>query len=229
VSTDEFSTYDAAYVLGALSPTERAAFEAHLRTCPSCAGAVTGLAGLPGLLAKVPVEEVTDPVSAPLPQTLLPRLLREVAARRRRRRWVTGLSAAAAAVVIATGAGVLGSSLSPHQRPAAPPAAAAAAPGRDLVAVVPSPVTASVAMVPMAWGTRLDLRCDYYVSGGGTAAREYTLVVHDRSGRSQQVAAWKALPDKELSLTAASSWHPQDIADVEVQTLDGRALLQLTN
>jgi len=229
VSTDEFSTYDAAYVLGALSPTERAAFEVHLRTCPSCAGAVTGLAGLPGLLAKVPVEEVTDPASAPLPQTLLPRLLREVAARRHRRRWVTGLSAAAVAAVIATGAGVLGSSLAPHQRPATPPAAVATAPGRDLVAVVPSPVTASVVMVPMAWGTRLDLRCDYYASGGGSASREYTLVVHDRAGRSQQVAAWKALPDKELSLSAASSWHPQDIADVEVQTLGGRALLQLEN
>ena len=34
MSTDEFATYDAAYVLGALSPTERAAFEAHLRPAP---------------------------------------------------------------------------------------------------------------------------------------------------------------------------------------------------
>jgi anti-sigma factor RsiW len=229
VSTDEFSTYDAAYVLGALAPTERAAFEAHLRACPSCAAAVTGLAGLPGLLAKVPVEEVTDPVSAPLPQTLLPRLLREVAARRRRRRWVTGLCAAAAAVAIGTGASVVGSSLAPDQRPATPPAAASTAPGRDLVAVVPSPVTASVAMVPMTWGTRLDLRCDYYAPGGGTAPREYTLVVHARNGRSQQVAAWQALPGQDLALTAASSWHPRDIANVEVQAPDGRPLLRLTN
>jgi len=229
MTTDEFSTYDAAYVLGALAPTERTAFEAHLRTCPSCAGAVTELAGLPGLLAKVPVEEVTDPVPAPLPQTLLPRLLREVAARRRRRRWVAGLSAAAAAVVIATGAGVLGSSLAPDERPATPPAAASAAPRRDLTAVVPSPVTASVSMVPMRWGTRLDLSCDYYPSGGGTASREYTLVVHDRTGRSQQVAAWRALPHQELSLTAASSWHSQDIADVEVQAPGGRTVLRLLN
>jgi len=80
VSTDEFSTYDAAYVLGALSPPERSAFEAHLRTCTSCAAGVTALAGLPGLLAKVPLEQVIDPAPVPLPQTLLPRLLREVAA-----------------------------------------------------------------------------------------------------------------------------------------------------
>jgi anti-sigma factor RsiW len=229
VSTDEFSTYDAAYVLGALSPPERSAFEAHLRTCPSCAGGVTALAGLPGLLAKVPLEQVIDPAPVPLPQTLLPRLLREVAARRRRRRWVTGLCAAAAAVAIGTGAGVVGSSLAPDQRPATPPAAASTAPGRDLVAVVPSPVTASVAMVPMTWGTRLDLRCDYYAPGGGTAPREYTLVVHARNGRSQQVAAWQALPGQDLALTAASSWHPRDIANVEVQAPDGRPLLRLTN
>jgi hypothetical protein len=228
VSTDEFSTYDAAYVLGALSPTDRTAFEAHLRSCPSCAGAVTELAGLPGLLAKVPVEEVTDPVQAPVPQTLLPRLLREVAARRRRRRWVTGLSAAAAAVAIAAGAGVLGSSLGSARDPARPPAAVSTAPARDLAPVVPSPVTASVSMVPMAWGTRLDLHCDYYPSGGASS-REYTLVVHNRSGRSQQVAAWQALPDKLLSLTAASSWHPQDIATVEVQAPGGLTLLRLAN
>jgi hypothetical protein len=228
VSTDEFSTYDAAYVLGALSPPERSAFEAHLRTCTSCAAGVTALAGLPGLLAKVPLEQVIDPAPVPLPKTLLPRLLREVAARRRRRRWVTGLSAAAAAVAIGTGAGVVGSSLAPDQRPATPPAATSRVPGRDLVAVVPSRVTASVAMVPMTWGTRLDLRCEYYASGGG-AAREYTLVVHDRNGRSQQVAAWQALPGQELAVPAASSWHPRDIANVEVQAPDGRPLLRLTN
>lgn len=230
MSTDEFATYDAAFVLGALSPAERTAFDAHLRTCPSCTRAVTELAGLPGLLAKVPMEEVTDPVDAPPPQTLLPRLLREVAARRRRRRWVTALSAAAASVAIAVSAGVLGSSLVPAERTAPPPVATTTAPGRDLVPVVPSPVTASVAMVPMTWGTRLDLRCGYYTSSGGAAtSREYTLVVHNRAGRSQQVAAWKALPGKQLSLTAASSWHLEDIADVEVQTSSGLALLRLPN
>jgi hypothetical protein len=206
------------------------AYEAHLAGCPSCSGAVTELAGLPGLLAKVPLEEVTAPPAAPLPETLLPGLLREVGARRRRRR-VVALSAAAAAVVIAVGAGVLGSSLASEGQSARTPVAAAAAPHRDLVAVVPSPVTASVAMVPMGWGTRLDLSCGYYSEPGSGSAtpREYTLVVHNRTGRSQQVAAWLAPPGKRLSLTAASSWHPQDIADVEVQTPSGRALLRLPN
>ena len=146
------------------------------------------------------------PPAAPLPETLLPGLLREVGARRRRRRRVAALWAAAAAVVIAVGAGVLGSSLASDRQAPRTPVAAAAAPRRDLVAVVPSPVTASVAMVPMGWGTRLDLSCGYYtVPGTGSATpREYTLVVHSRTGRSQQVAAWLAPPGKRLSLTAAS-------------------------
>jgi hypothetical protein len=231
MSTDEFASYDAAYVLGALSPTERAAYEAHLAGCPSCAGAVTELAGLPGLLAKVPLEEVTAPPAAPLPETLLPGLLREVRARRRGRRRIVVLSAAATTVAIAIGAGVLGFSLASTEQTPRTPVAAAPAPGRDLVAVVPSPVTASVAMVPMGWGTRLDLSCGYYSEPGTGSAtpREYTLVVHNRTGRSQQVAAWLAPPGKRLSLTAASSWHPQDIADVEVQTPGGRPLLRLPN
>src|SRR5690606_26259909 len=56
-----FASYDAAYVLGALSPRDRQEFEQHLRECAECAQGVRELAGMPGLLAKVPGELVTDP------------------------------------------------------------------------------------------------------------------------------------------------------------------------
>lgn len=52
MTADEFATYDAAYVLGALSPEDRQAFEQHLQECDRCAAAVRELAGLPGLLAQ---------------------------------------------------------------------------------------------------------------------------------------------------------------------------------
>ena len=55
--TDPFVTYDAAYVLGALSPQDRAAFEEHLRGCAQCAAAVAELAGVPGLLARVSADD----------------------------------------------------------------------------------------------------------------------------------------------------------------------------
>ena len=33
---DPYREWDAAYVLGALSPRDRRAFEQHLATCPAC-------------------------------------------------------------------------------------------------------------------------------------------------------------------------------------------------
>jgi anti-sigma factor RsiW len=50
---DKFAQWDAAYVLGALSPAERREFEEHLASCPSCQAAVSELAALPGLLAQL--------------------------------------------------------------------------------------------------------------------------------------------------------------------------------
>src|ERR1035438_9962376 len=70
VSTDEFSLYDAAYVLGALSPADRCAFEDHLKVCAACAGSVSDLAGMPGLMSKVSLDQLTEEAE-PLPETLL--------------------------------------------------------------------------------------------------------------------------------------------------------------
>ena len=44
---------DGAYVLGALSPAERAAYERHLATCSFCREAVADIAVLPGLLGRL--------------------------------------------------------------------------------------------------------------------------------------------------------------------------------
>ena len=57
MSTDPYREWDAAYVLGALPPGERREFEEHLATCDACRAAVGEIAGLPGLLGQVPVED----------------------------------------------------------------------------------------------------------------------------------------------------------------------------
>ena len=54
---DRFYTWDAAYVLGSLSPAERREYEEHLAGCTGCQAAVSELAGMPGLLAQVPPED----------------------------------------------------------------------------------------------------------------------------------------------------------------------------
>ena len=81
----------------------------------------------------------------------------------------------------------------------------------------------------MAWGTRIDLTCSYSAKGTFPAGGfPYALVVIDRSGAAQQVAAWKALPDRELTVMGASSLARQDIAAVEIRTLSGLAILRLS-
>ncbi|HEY1105447.1 MAG TPA: zf-HC2 domain-containing protein, partial [Agromyces sp.] len=51
-----FAEWDSAYVLGALSPLERAEYEQHLETCERCRRAVAELAPMPGLLARLTPE-----------------------------------------------------------------------------------------------------------------------------------------------------------------------------
>ncbi|MCX2955366.1 anti-sigma factor family protein [Lentzea sp. NEAU-D7] len=94
---DPFREWDGAYVLGSLSTAERLAYEEHLAQCASCEREVCGLAGITGLLSRVPeawaVQSLgTDPE---VPATVLPRLVRAV---RRRRRVVTAATVLVAAV-----------------------------------------------------------------------------------------------------------------------------------
>lgn len=53
-SHDDYATWDAPYVLGALAPDQRLEYEAHLSECAECRLAITGLSGLPGLLSHIP-------------------------------------------------------------------------------------------------------------------------------------------------------------------------------
>ena len=91
--TDRF-TYDAGpYVLGALSPEERRAFEEHLDACAQCQAEVREFAGLPGLLSRLPAGELPAALEGepepPSPVSVLPSLMRAAGvqrtARRRRR------------------------------------------------------------------------------------------------------------------------------------------------
>ena len=216
MSTDEFELYDAAYVLGALSPVERREFEDHLKGCAACASAVGELAGLPGLMSRVSVEDLTAEVEAP-PDTLLPSLARAV---RRERVWRR----------LAVGAVAVNGPDSPARLPVTPSASTSSGTANlAMSAVVPSPVTASARLVDMAWGTRIDLTCSYSAKGSyPTGGSAYALVVIDRSGAEQQVATWSALPNRELTVLGASSLARRDIAAVEIRTLSGKAILRLS-
>ncbi len=215
-SFDAFRHHDAAYVLGSLSPEDRAAFEEHLTECPECARSVRELAGIPGLLAHVDVDAFLEPSPPPVPDTLLPRLLAEVGRTRRRRRSVRVVVAAAAAAVVA------GVSVAVPQILDRPTQT-----GVAMSQVQSTPLRASLAMDGTAWGTKLTLACTYAGPVYPGQVPTYTLLVHTRSGRTEHVATWRAVPDKTTVLNAATDARPGEIASVEVRTTSGQPVLRL--
>lgn len=226
MSDDPFVHDDAAYVLGALGPAQRRAFEEHLAQCPDCTRRVRDIAGLPGLLGQLDESAFTGPEDVPqVPDTLLPQLLRVV----RRRRWRTRLlsvTGAAAAVVLAV---VVAWAVVP--RGAGPrPEAAAPSPVRTMSQVGQDRLSATVAMQKVAWGTRVHLTCTYEGEdwGADDVTPSYALVVRTRDGASQQVATWRAVPGRTTQLDAATDADPAQIASVDVVvTRTGRRVLTL--
>ena len=227
---------DGAYVLGALSPEDRVAFERHLPGCPECAQSVRELAGLPGLLARVPLE-VLDPdkLPTPVPDTLLPALVRATHKSQRRRAWITGgLVAAAAAIAIgAVGVATLGGDDDGDNneavgQPLDGPTTAAAV---QLRSIGTDSISGWLSMTQVGWGTRLDLTCSYGDGDSGDWQdpkwSTYMMYVQTSDGRVEQVASWKVVPGKEMHLEAATSADVDDISDVQVRTASGATVLEL--
>ena len=224
--------------MGALSPAERQQFEQHLAGCADCAQSVRELAGLPGLLARIPVE-ILDPeaLPQPVPETLLPGLVRRTQRVRRRRAWLAGGLVAAAAAVAVVGGVALGLQLDDDE-PTAPTAAATTAPAQDMEPVGEVPIKATVALTSVGWGTRLDFTCEYDDDAGGRGARNgpayegqsqpsYAMYVRTADGSTEQVASWRALPHKVLHIAAATAAERDDIAEVEVRSSTGETVLRM--
>jgi len=227
---DRFARHDAVYLLGALAPEERQEYVDHLRTCATCSRSVADLAGLPGLLARVPPDllpELGSEVVDEPPPTLLPTLLVEVQrTSRRRHRWaLAGGVAAAAAVVAVLALGTLGAMRTPSPSSTSTPPTVTA-PALTLAPVAATPIRATAQLQPVAWGTRIVLRCTYAAGDRyGASAGSYALVVRDRTGRVEQVATWNAVPGQESVVSAATAWSSADMAVLEIRTAAGSPVL----
>lgn len=230
---DDFAGWDAAYVLGALSPTERRAFEGHLRECERCAEAVSELAGMPGILSRVPRDDAFALLDEDAPDVsaedrgpgadVLPSLLQRARRRRNRSRWlVGGLSAAAAAVLVGVAAFVLPGIVNPAP---APPAAVV------MQQVEPSALTADLRLTVEPWGTRIDSKCRYAHVGAddGGHSWTYAMVVTDRAGQQHTVSTWTADEGSTALPTATTDVPLKDIAAVDIRSAgDGTVLLRST-
>ena len=214
-----FEFDDAAYLLGALEAEQREAFERHLRACPICRDRVAEFGELPQVLGRADVS-AWEP-EAP-PDTLLPRLLRQVAASRRRRAQRVGALAVAAAcllALLATG-GVLAWQHA-HQpqvltmQPVGPNAEG---------------VHATVRLAGSGSAPRVTLVCGYpggYHSYPGGGARSYRMVIVNRRGETVDLGSWTPQPDEDVQITRTSPWPRQSISRIEVSDDWGRTVLRL--
>jgi anti-sigma factor RsiW len=224
----EYAMWDAAYVLGSLSPADRREFEAHLRTCPSCSQAVADLSGMPALLSKLDSQTVASineanepPAMAP---NMLPSLLFAVRRRRHRSRVVTWSSAAAAAVLLAIGVFVSVPGLAGHSPTSAPPQASVAALPMDQVGT--KALASTVSLSSQNWGTIIDLRC-VCLAPVYAHHDKLAMVVVNRDGTHTQLATWVADPGHTATPAGSISTPVDQIASVQVVAADnGKVLLE---
>ncbi|MFJ4167347.1 zf-HC2 domain-containing protein [Microbacterium sp. NPDC089698] len=212
VDPDPFATWDAAYAMGALSAADRARYEAHLAVCADCRAALAELVPAVGLLSRVHADDAArigtedvDPAG--------PKLLSIARARRRSRRralWAgVGIAAAlAVAVPVALVA------LAPR------PAVSVAMKGAGEV-----PLSATVSLTPVAWGTKIDMAC-LYAADAPDAGWTYVLTVVGGDGKSTDLSTWKADPGRTATLSAGTAQPLSDIRTVEIRNAAGTVLLR---
>lgn len=208
------------YLLGALDPVERSAFESHLSYCEICRGELVRLAPLPGLLNQITQEDFADdlppigaegvgtagavatiqpitepvPLQVPAPEPLSP--VRETAVGNgtqvRKRYWRVA-SAAAAVVVLAVGA-IFGWQAIRHDP---------ITPAQGVVWTATSQdgtVHAEVRLIDHDWGTEILTKID-----GLPPERDCFLQVWDHYGNRQIAGWWDTDHDPEEAIPGSVS------------------------
>lgn len=216
---ERLSSWDGAYVLGALAAADRAEYEAHLAVCADCRAAVAELAPTAGLLSRLSAERAravgveSGPVALPAPDPALRGRLVRTARRRRARRvtaWTLAASVALIAVAVPSVIAVSG---------AGQPAGVVYA----LDDIGGAPLEASVKLTSVPWGTRIDLVCQYtgQVLDAPPGGWPYALAVTDDTGSTSVLSTWRAGPGSTTELSAGTDVAASNIDAVEIRTVDG--------
>jgi Putative zinc-finger len=227
---DRYVTWDAAYVLGSLSSTERREYEAHLETCKRCRSAVAEISGIPALLAMLDLEDVRaledeTPETPPLRPEVLDSVLDKVRWRRRRSRWLTSAAVGVAAALLAVGLviairpEIVGlENYTPQETVQA----------LEMTKVSTTPINASISLTGFGWGTRIDMACTYGDWGQRDAPpQNLGMVVVGRDGSHTQVATWLGLSGATALPSATTPIQKDEIAAVQLVSPDsGKVLLE---
>ncbi|SER58054.1 anti-sigma factor family protein [Actinokineospora terrae] len=230
-----------AYLLGALDPVERSAFEAHAARCADCRTELVRLAPLPGLLHRISAadfedtpevpadlrggeppawyeeEPVTEPAQGRVPAvTLVPdALVPDIDAPRKGRR--LALMAAAAAVVVALSVGgVLVYEAVRGQENQPPLTVSWSATDQA------SGVRADVDLTDRAWGTEVKIRLHDVPPG-----KPCKLVVRGRDGYREVAGWWATSYGQGESIPGSTSIDLTRISRVQVVTDDDIVLVDV--
>jgi len=220
---------DGAYVLGALSPSERSAFERHLAECAACREAVAYVAVLPGLLGRlssadaVAVGSVTAEFAT---EQRIPKLVAAVGLARRKDRArlvVAVLVTAAVALFAGVTAGMsrvptmVGEGPVPH-----PPSRPAMV---QMVPVTTTNATAEVAFEETLAGTLITMHCAYPMLSEYHRPYTFRLFAIGSDGQTEQVSSWMAGPGEEVMLTGMTRLSMEELTRVELRGRDNTVYL----
>jgi hypothetical protein len=202
-----------AYVLGALDPVERAEIDAHLSGCSPCREELAQLAAMPGLLARVRVEDVLEPLPSPSPAMAERLIGRLRAARRARRRRFAMAASAFALAAMSAGAVVIATQDTGGGSPASEAAAVSGSNPKTGVA-------ARIGLRPAAWGTAIRVRLR-----GVPPGTHCRLIAVSRGGRREVAGTWRATYDGTADVQAATAIPKNELASFAVVTAGGRPLV----
>jgi hypothetical protein len=228
---DRYVTWDAAYVLGSLTSSERREYEAHLETCERCRAAVAEISGVPALLAMLDLEDVRAldedaPDTPPLRPEVLDSVLDKVRWRRRRSRWLMSAAVGVAAALLAVGVVI---AIRPEIVGLENFTPQATTQALEMAKVSDTPINASITMTGYGWGTRIDMACSYgeWGQSGTIPAQNLGMVVVGRDGSHTQVATWIGLSGATALPSATAPIQKDEIAAVQlVSSDDGKVLLE---
>ncbi|WP_433373268.1 anti-sigma factor family protein [Actinoplanes sp. CA-142083] len=217
---------DGAYVLGALSPAERAAYERHLATCSFCREAVADISTLPDLLSRLDAKEfakLLDPtLTADHPGASLRDMAAPPAAKGKRRKnfGVRVLSSVAVAILV----GLVGIGVLAWTRDTTAPGTVPGGPATAMTRVdASSLVSATVRLTSAAGGTKADLVCTY--SSSAPEKSTFRLVAYGHGNDQEQIGSWDAEPGAVFSMQGFTHFGRGNISRIELVRFDGRVLL----